>query len=231
MKTNLGNKKIFSANLDFYMKKFGKTRSEICDALGFNYATFSDWANGRNYPRIDKIEKLANYFGILKSDLIEERIEKNHDNMYSYDEIGNIIRQRRTELNMTQAELGEKLGVGKTAVAKWEAGKVKNLKRDALQQLADVLQISPLVLIGINTTNDAKTISVQEADMPPDAFERIERHIICEKNNQKCIVVYEIDFSKEDFSQIEQFIAFMKNKKIQAQFIEFMKQQNESNKK
>lgn len=146
-------------------------------------------------------------------------------------EIGNIIRQRRIELDMTQTELGEKLGVGKTAVAKWEAGKVKNLKRDALQQLADILQISPLALIGIKATNDSKTISVRKADLTPAASERIEKHIDCEKNKQKCIVVYENDFSPEDFAHIEQFIEFMKNKKVQTQFVEFMKQQNNSNKK
>ena len=69
----LGNKAIFSKNLRRYMDATGKTRKEMCDALGFSYTTFSDWYNGTKYPRIDKIEMMANYFGILKSDLIEEK--------------------------------------------------------------------------------------------------------------------------------------------------------------
>ena len=35
--------------------------------------TFSDWINAKTYPRIDKIELLANYFGVLKSDLVEDK--------------------------------------------------------------------------------------------------------------------------------------------------------------
>ena len=55
------------------MEITGKTRNTICDDLGFKYTTFTDWVNGNKYPRIDKIEILANYFGIKKSDLIEEK--------------------------------------------------------------------------------------------------------------------------------------------------------------
>ncbi|MBQ9969040.1 MAG: helix-turn-helix transcriptional regulator [Oscillospiraceae bacterium] len=67
----MDNKAIFSANLKRYMELNQKSRKEICDALGFNYYTFSDWVNGKKYPRMDKIERLAGYFGIQKSDLIE----------------------------------------------------------------------------------------------------------------------------------------------------------------
>ena len=80
--SNLGNKKVFSENLERLMKENGKSRNDVCQALGFKYSTFSEWATGKKYPRIDKIEMLANYFGVLKSDLIEdktvqERIEEN----------------------------------------------------------------------------------------------------------------------------------------------------------
>ena len=62
----------FFKNLQKYIQLSGKTRSEICQDLKFSYSTFSEWVNGAKYPRIDKIEMLANYFGIKKSDLIEE---------------------------------------------------------------------------------------------------------------------------------------------------------------
>ena len=73
LSNNLGNKETFSKNLRYYMEITGKTRNTICDDLGFKYTTFTDWVNGNKYPRIDKIEILANYFGIKKSDLIEEK--------------------------------------------------------------------------------------------------------------------------------------------------------------
>ena len=53
-----------------------KTRRDVCEALGFSYYTFSDWVNGKKYPRMDKVEMLASYFGVLKSDLIEDKKEK-----------------------------------------------------------------------------------------------------------------------------------------------------------
>lgn len=72
--SDIGNKDVFAKNLSFYVEQSGKTRGEICEDLGIAYSTFSEWINGRKYPRIDKIEQLANYFGILKSQLIESSI-------------------------------------------------------------------------------------------------------------------------------------------------------------
>lgn len=71
--SNLGNKKIMAKNIQYYMNKHQKTRNEMCEALGVKYTTFTDWVKGNSYPRIDKIELMANYFGISKADLVEER--------------------------------------------------------------------------------------------------------------------------------------------------------------
>lgn len=69
------HKEVFAKNLKKYMELNGKSRREVCAALGYSYFTFSDWVNGKKMPRMDKVEQLANYFGILKSDLIEEKKE------------------------------------------------------------------------------------------------------------------------------------------------------------
>lgn len=70
---DLGNKEIFSKNLKKYMRINNKDRLDICNDLQIAYTTFTDWYNGNTYPRIDKIELLARYFNIEKSDLIEEK--------------------------------------------------------------------------------------------------------------------------------------------------------------
>jgi transcriptional regulator with XRE-family HTH domain len=72
--SNLGNKKVFSRNLKHYMTINNKGRNEICESLKIPYTTFTDWEKGNIYPRIDKIEMLANYFKIQKSDLIEDKL-------------------------------------------------------------------------------------------------------------------------------------------------------------
>ena len=71
--SDLGNIEIFVKNLKFYMNLKDKTRIDICSDLDIPYTTFAEWYKGKVYPRIDKIELLANYFGIKKSDLIEDK--------------------------------------------------------------------------------------------------------------------------------------------------------------
>ena len=71
--TDIGNKAIMAENLRYYIQLSKKTQKEICKDLNFKEMTFSDWVNAKTYPRIDKIEKMAQYFGIEKSDLIEKR--------------------------------------------------------------------------------------------------------------------------------------------------------------
>lgn len=71
--SSLGNKEIMANNIRFYLSQNGVSQTEICQTLGFSMSTFSDWVHARTYPRIDKIELMANYFGIEKSDLVEER--------------------------------------------------------------------------------------------------------------------------------------------------------------
>lgn len=80
--TSLGNKKVFAKNLAYYMERSGKSQKEMSEILGVATSTFNNWMKALKYPRIDKIEMLANYFGILKSDLIEEKMteEKEKDN-------------------------------------------------------------------------------------------------------------------------------------------------------
>ena len=66
------NKKIFAKNLNYYMTTNNKTQSDLVTDLNLTALTVSDWANGKKYPRVDKMQLLADYFGILKSDLTEE---------------------------------------------------------------------------------------------------------------------------------------------------------------
>lgn len=66
-------KKIFSKNLNYYMEKNKKTQSDIINDLGFNKSAVSTWCNGTRLPRMDKVEALANYFRINRSDLIEDK--------------------------------------------------------------------------------------------------------------------------------------------------------------
>ena len=77
------NKEVLSKNLKKYISKSGKDRRRIAEELDMSYSTLTDWINGKKYPRINNIEKLAAYFNVSKSDLIEdfEEIKKDNDRL------------------------------------------------------------------------------------------------------------------------------------------------------
>lgn len=77
--SGLGNKEVFAKNLKYYMDLNNKTRYDIAKITNVPYSTVSSWCNALYYPRIDKIEMLANYFNILKSDLVEEKTNNKNE--------------------------------------------------------------------------------------------------------------------------------------------------------
>lgn len=79
----MNHKKIFSTNLNMKMQEKGKSRNDICEALGFSYFTVTDWVKGKKMPRMDKVEMLAKYFNCLISDLIEEKKEQSTESELS----------------------------------------------------------------------------------------------------------------------------------------------------
>lgn len=66
---------VFSRNLKYYMEINNKNQIDIINDLGFNKSAVSSWVNGTRLPRMDKVDALANYFCIKRSDLIESRSE------------------------------------------------------------------------------------------------------------------------------------------------------------
>lgn len=60
---------------------------------------------------------------------------------------GQRIKQLRLEKNMTLEELGNKVGVGKSTVRKWENGIIANMRRDKIAKLASALECSPAYLM------------------------------------------------------------------------------------
>lgn len=69
----LGNRRVMGQNIEYYMSRMGLERKELAKALGVPYSSLTDWMNGNAYPRIDKIQLMADFFGIEKSDLVESR--------------------------------------------------------------------------------------------------------------------------------------------------------------
>lgn len=78
--------------------------------------------------------------------------------------MGERIKYLRESIGMTQDELGEKIGVQKSAIVKYEKGKVENIKRSAIKTMAEIFNVSPCYLMGFDEDEDEiKTISKQVA--------------------------------------------------------------------
>lgn len=95
--SNIGNKETMARNLRYYVEKSGKTQKEISEMVGVAPSTFNDWMKGKKYPRIDKIEILADYFGVLKSNLIEEQTEEGLKTKENNDAMVDIVIRMRTD--------------------------------------------------------------------------------------------------------------------------------------
>lgn len=65
-------KRIFSKNLLYFMTIQGKTQTDLIRDLGVDKSTVSTWVNGTRLPRMSKIDLLAHYLGITRSDLVED---------------------------------------------------------------------------------------------------------------------------------------------------------------
>ena len=72
MSGSLGNKEVMAKNIRKQLESRGLNVKDFAARMDFKYSTVLDWVNAKTYPRIDKIELMANYFGIEKADLIEE---------------------------------------------------------------------------------------------------------------------------------------------------------------
>lgn len=76
-------KRIFAKNLNKYLSLYNKTQKEVADAINVSPQTFNTWCQGIALPRMGKVQRLADYFGIGKTDLIDE---KSFDTLTSNDE-------------------------------------------------------------------------------------------------------------------------------------------------
>lgn len=187
--SNIGNKKTMAKNINYYLNSTNKSRAEVCKDLGVAYSTFTEWANGRSYPRIDKIERMANYFGIEKSDLIEE-----HDQHFvTRKEIGVAVYEARKAKNITLEKLAQEIGCPESLLKKIEKGNNYTLSKEVAKKLSDILEVSPLLILGL------------ESILP-------EQHQATQKEKQRKLwadAYSDVEFSDEEFSDIMKYANFI----------------------
>ena len=72
-------------------------------------------------------------------------------------EIKDILRNRRIEMGYTMKDVADRVGVSEGTISRWETGEIANMRRDKIALLADVLQLSPLIIMGLEDSPTVPT--------------------------------------------------------------------------
>lgn len=96
----------FRINLKKYLKEQRKTQKDLAEYLEVSPAIVSYYIKGINTPRMDKIDKISEFFGIERSDLIGHNLDLNNtnktDNQNDNIDISNMVNDLMENLNSTQ---------------------------------------------------------------------------------------------------------------------------------
>lgn len=108
-------------------------------------------------------------------------------------DIGKLLKDRRKELNLTQADVAKAVGVVDATICRWETGNISNMGRDKIYKLATVLQISPAEIMGFS---EQEMRAYEEGDLlafasnDPDAVTLIEEYRKMDRVNRKRVVEF-----------------------------------------
>lgn len=152
---SLGNKQIIAENIKRLLDRKGLNPRQMALALDFKYTTVLDWVNAKTYPRIDKIEIMANYFGVNKSDLIEEKASAVHSSNIDSD----IVTLANT---LTSSNRASWVDYGRELLHKQNASIVEELA--ITYEVKAVSRLAAGVGFGYD---DNEIITVQVTNEPP----------------------------------------------------------------
>lgn len=83
--------------------------------------------------------------------------------------VGELLKNRRNELSLTQRQVANQVGVTEATVSRWESGDIDNMRRDKIASLANALRVSPLLIMGIDDTEHLyKPVNSEELELLND---------------------------------------------------------------
>lgn len=142
-----------SKNLIQLLEENNMTRADLAKILNVSESTVGKWILKKSVPRLSIIEKIADYFKINKSDML--------DCIYPTSTTGNNvvnIKDIRKNLGYTMKELSLMVGVSEATISRWESGDIANMKQNNIVALANALNISPLDVLGFDDTTIEKNL-------------------------------------------------------------------------
>lgn len=181
----LGNKQVMAKNISRLMKENNIDRKKLSNDLKVKYTTLSDWINAKTYPRIDKIELLADYFNVTKADLVEDKERQVLETLpvkkipvvsqisaglpiYSEENLIDYIYFATNKLNSDKEEFGLKVS-GDSMDKIFQDGDIVVVEKDSIVENG---QLGVVMINGYNGTvkrvryNDDQIILIPESNNP-----------------------------------------------------------------
>ena len=121
-------------------------------------------------------------------------------------EMGDRIRSLRKKSGMTQEELGEKLGVSKTIVNRYESGTIENIKRSSIEIMCKLFNVSATYLLGIEELEDSlaketKLIEQIQEFYGKEAVELLELFTRLNEAGKQKVISY-----ADDMTEIQKYV-------------------------
>ncbi len=105
--------------------------------------------------------------------------------------IGDKIKTLRQQIDMTQEELGNKIGVTKATIHKYEIGAIKNLRRPIIEKLAKALETTPAHLMGWTDNNlNTDIVGTNNAFINQNSGQIYQTQECCSKESQELLRVF-----------------------------------------
>lgn len=166
----------------------GLTSYRVAKDLGFSTVLFTHWKNGRSAPKIDKLNKIAEYLNVPISYFIDGRTnsayEKNNGIITFYDRVVDLCIKN----NINKTTLEKTLGFSQNSVNKWKTS-TPSVKK--VQQLADFFNVTPAYLMGFESDkkNDGEKV-----------FKENFTRICAKKGLSPTAVCLDVGISKSNYS-------------------------------
>ena len=100
--------RIFANNLKHWLLIRGVSQNDLADAVGVTKGAVSQWTSGATMPRVSKIQVIADYLHIGKSDLLEDK--EQNDKRLPSDELRDRVFERYPALFYAVDKLNEEQG-------------------------------------------------------------------------------------------------------------------------
>lgn len=155
-------RKIISNNLNDFLSKTNKKQIDVHNATGIPKSTLTGYFKGTSLPNGGNVQKLADFFDVKKSE-IDPRyssIIKENDNKKNVEledtleTMGDRIKRLRKANGLTQEELGNKVGLKRAAINKYEKGNVENIKRSIIEKMSTIFEVSPSYLMALDNFDE-----------------------------------------------------------------------------